>query len=206
MEQNKKSQKKYDRNARLYDLVEFPLERLIYSRLRKKYFSPLKGKILDVGIGTGKNIDYYHRKAEVTGIDFSTGMLEKARKKLSGSNRKNIVLTPMDVENMSFGPNSFDYVITSTVFCSVPNPVKGLKEIRRVLRPEGKAVMIEHVRSQGRLTAFVQDLLNPLVRFLTGVNINRDTGENIKRAGMEIVREENLAFGDIFKLFIAKKE
>ncbi|MCG9478705.1 MAG: methyltransferase domain-containing protein [Actinomycetia bacterium] len=204
VEQALKSQKKYNRNARFYDFVEFPLEYLFYSRLRKKYFSALTGKILDVGIGTGKNINYYHPDAEVTGIDFSAGMLDRARKKLAGSNRRNIVLAEMDVENLAFESKSFDYVITSTVFCSVPHPVKGLKEIQRVLKPEGRAVMIEHVRSKGRLASFLQDLLNPITRLLTGININRDTGQNIKKVGMVIVREENLALGDVFKLFIAK--
>lgn len=200
-----KSQKKYDRNARFYDLIEMPLECLFYSKLRKKYFSALKGKILEVGIGTGKNMNYYNQEAEVVGIDFSAEMLKKAKKKLAFSKRKNIVLIQMDVENLNFKENSFDYVIASTVFCSVPNPVKGLKEVKRVLKPAGKVVMIEHVISQHRLISFLQNLFNPMIRFITGVNINRDTGQNIIKSGMKITKEKNLAFFDVFKLFIAEK-
>ena len=115
MDKTFKIQKKYNRNAIVYDLIEFPVEKVLYSKWRKKYFSNLIGKVLDVGIGTGKNIDYYNNEAEVTGIDFSKKMLEKAKRKLKKSGRKNISLKLMDVENLKFRDNSFDYVITSVM-------------------------------------------------------------------------------------------
>ncbi|MGM0365163.1 MAG: class I SAM-dependent methyltransferase [Actinomycetota bacterium] len=198
-------EKKYDRNARFYDFFEFPLERMVYSKWRKKYFSPLEGKILEVGVGTGKNIDYYHPQAEVTAIDFSAGMLEKARRKLAASGRKNVILAKMDVEDLAFKSGLFDYVIASTVFCSVPHPLKGLKEINRVLKPGAKAVMIEHVLSKRKATSLLQNLFNPLVKSITGVSINRDTAASIREAGMELVAEKDLAMGDVFKLFVAQK-
>jgi demethylmenaquinone methyltransferase/2-methoxy-6-polyprenyl-1,4-benzoquinol methylase len=205
MDKTLKTKIKYDRNAMFYDLFELPVEKLLYSRWRKKYFSHLKGKILDVGIGTGKNIDYYNSEAEVTGIDFSQKMLEKGRQKLAKSGKKNIILAQMDVENLNFNDNSFDYVITSSVFCSVPDPIKGLKEISRVLKPDGKLIMIEHVLSKNRFISFLENFFNGIVRFFTGVNVNRDTGQNIIKSGMEITEDKNLALFDVFKLFKAKK-
>jgi demethylmenaquinone methyltransferase/2-methoxy-6-polyprenyl-1,4-benzoquinol methylase len=205
MDKTLKTKIKYDRNAMFYDLFELPVEKLLYSRWRKKYFSRLKGKILDVGIGTGKNIDYYNSEAEVTGIDFSQKMLEKGRQKLAKSGKKNIILAQMDVENLNFNDNSFDYVITSSVFCSVPDPIKGLKEISRVLKPDGKLIMIEHVLSKNRFISFLENFFNGIVRFFTGVNVNRDTGQNIIKSGMEITEDKNLALFDVFKLFKAKK-
>lgn len=200
-----KTKKKYNRNARFYDLVELPMEKLLFSKWRKKYFSPLEGKILDVGIGTGNNIGYYGDHVEVIGIDFSKKMLERAKRKLTESGKNNIALRLMDVESLDFADNLFDYVITSSVFCSVPNPVKGLIEIKRVLKPEGKILMIEHVLSKKRFIAFLENLFNPLVRSITGVNINRDTGQNIIKSGMKIIKERNLALFDVFRLFEVKK-
>lgn len=205
MDKTLKTKIKYDRNALFYDLFKLPVEKLLYSKWRKKYFSSLKGNILEVGIGTGKNIDYYNDEAEVKGIDFSQKMLEKGRQKLTKSGKKNITLIQMDVENLNFQDNSFNYVITSSVFCSVPDPIKGLKEIRRVLKPDGKLIMIEHVLSKNRFISFLQNLFNGIVRFFTGVNINRDTGKNIIKSGMEVIEDKNLAMVDVFKLFKAKK-
>ncbi len=198
-------QKKYDRNAVLYDLMELPIERLFYSRWRKKYFSPLKGKILDVGVGTGNNFESYNEKASITGIDFSKEMLKRAKNKLANLNKKNITLRLMNVENLEFKDDLFDYVVTSFVFCSVPHPLKGLKEIKRVLKPEGKLIMLEHVLSRNKFISFLENLFNPIVKFLIGVNVNRDTKKNIEKSGMNIKEEKNLAFNDIFRLFSAEK-
>ena len=198
-------QNRYNRNARFYDIMETLIEKWHYSKWRKKYFSPLKGKILEVGIGTGKNIEYINADAKVTGIDFSEKMLEKAYQKLARSKRKNINLKQMNVEKLYFDDNSFDYVMTSSVFCSVPDPVKGLKEIKRVLKSKGKLIMVEHVLSNNRSIAFFENLFNPLVRFFTGVNINRNTKQNIINSSLKITNEENLGLVDVFKLFVAVK-
>ncbi len=198
-------QKRYNRNARFYDIMESFVEKQLYSKWRKKYFSPLKGKILEVGIGTGKNIDYLNDKAKVTGIDFSEKMLERARQKLIRSGRKNITLRQMDVEDLGFKNNSFDYVITSSVFCSVPDPIKGFKEIKRVLKPTGRLIMVEHVLSKNKFISFIENLFNPLVRAITGVNINRDTGQNITKSGMKTTKEKNLALFDVYRIFVIKK-
>lgn len=205
MDKTLKTKIKYNRNALLYDLFTLPVEKLFYSKWRKKYFSPLKGEILDVGIGTGANIDYYSDKAEVTGIDLSPKMLEKARQKLVKSVKENITLIQMDVENLKFKNNFFDYIVTSSVFCSVPDPIKGLKEIRRVLKPDGRLIMIEHVLSKNKFISLLENLFNGIVRFFIGVNINRDTGHNIIKSGMEVIEEKNLAMIDVFRLFKAKK-
>ncbi len=205
MEKTTIIQKRYDRNARFYDIMESFVEKSLYSKWRIKYFSPLKGKILEVGIGTGKNIDYLNDKARVTGIDFSKKMLEKAKQKLTRTDRKNITLKKMDVENLDFEDNSFDYVITSSVFCSVPDPLKGLKEIKRVLKPTGKLVMVEHVLSNNRLIASFENFFNPLVRLITGVNINRNTKQKIIDSGLEVIKEKNLAMLDVIRMYEARK-
>lgn len=196
---------KYNRVAKFYDLMNKGGEKIWFSKWKKQYFSELKGNILEIGIGTGKSIEFYNKDAEVVGIDFSGKMLEKAREKLIKSGKKNITLKQMDAENLNFKDNSFDYVITSCVFCSVPNPVKGLKEIKRVLKPTGELVMLEHVLSKNQIIALIEHILNPITKYIMGVNINRNTKQNIIKSGMKIVEDKKLALLDIFRLFIAKK-
>ena len=200
-----KSKEKYNRIARFYDVHNKLAEKMWFAAWRRKFFSPLQGTILEVGIGTGKNIEFYHEKAKVIGIDFSEKMLEKARERLVISGKTNLSLQQMDVENLTFKDNSFDYVVTSCVFCSVPDPLKGLQEIRRVLKPTGRLVMIEHVLSKNHAIALLEQILNPLATFSMGANVNRNTKQNIINAGMEIIEDKNLALYDIFRLFIARK-
>ena len=199
------SKEKYNRMARFYDLHSKLAEKIWFTKWRKKLFSTLKGNILEVGIGTGNNIDYYNTNAKVVGVDFSEKMLEKAKEKLNKSSKKNISLKQMDVEKLNFKDNSFDYVVTSCVFCSVPNPIKGLKEIRRVLKPKGKLIMIEHVLSKNLLIALIEHTLNPITKYFMGVNINRNTRQNIIHSGMGIIEDKNLALFDVFRLFIVEK-
>jgi len=199
------SKEKYNRLARFYDLHSKFAEKLWFIKWRKKFFAPLKGNILEVGIGTGKNIDYYNKNAKVMGIDFSEKMLEKAREKLIKSGKKNITLKQMDAENLNFKDNSFDYVVTSCVFCSVPDPIRGLEEIRRVLKPTGKLIMIEHVLSKNPIIALIEHIHNPITKFFFGVNVNRNTKQNIIKSGLRVVEDRNLALFDVFRLFIAEK-
>ncbi len=90
------------------------------------------------------------------------------------------------------------------VFCSVPDPVLGLRELQRVLRPGGQILLLEHVRSPREAVGMAMDLLNPVVSYLSGVHINRRTVENLRKAGLDITAVEELAFGGIFKLMEAR--
>ncbi len=150
------------------------------SKWRKELTKEAEGRTLEVGIGTGKNIPYYPDDVEVTGIDFSERMVEIAGKKTNDKN--NIRLQVMDAEKMIFENNSFDTVVTSCVFCSVPDPVQGLKEIRRVCKSGGKILMMEHVRSNKKVVGKIMDILNPIPLHLYGANINRQTYENLLKA------------------------
>ncbi|HET8686114.1 MAG TPA: class I SAM-dependent methyltransferase, partial [Methanosarcina sp.] len=150
---------KYNRISAIYDIIELPVELFLYGRWRKEALSNLSGKVLEVGVGTGRNLKYYPADCSVTGIDISAGMLGKARKKARGM--KNITLLLMDAEHLEFPDHSFDYVVTTFVLCSVPDPVKALKEVRRVLKPSGELVALEHMRSRNPLIALIEYLINP---------------------------------------------
>lgn len=193
---------KYDRIAPFYDFYELLAEILFFKRWRKLAVSKLKqSKVLEVGAGTGKNFPYYASDLKVLATDISEKMLERAEKRAAKLNLP-IKLEKMDAQHLSLKENSFDSAISTFVFCSVPDPVKGLKEIKRVLKKEGVAVFLEHVRPSG-LLGKIFDFLNPFVYKATGVNINRDTVGNILKAGFKIVEDRNLSLG-IFKLIVAK--
>lgn len=193
-----KIKKRYNRVAGFYDILDKPME-MAASKWREKLLSGAKGKVLEVGIGTGRNIPYYPDNVELTGIDFSPKMVEIARGK--AKNRKNVKILEMDAENMEFKDNTFDTVVTSCVFCSVPNPVQGLKEIKRVCKNGGKIVMLEHVKSHKKMVGPLMDAFNFIPLNIYGANINRETYQNLLNAGFkpEHIEVKNLWL-DIVKL------
>ena len=198
------ARKRYDRLAVFYDASEAIVERLGYSRWRKLLWSKVEGSgILEIGVGTGKNFPYYPSHVEMTAIDFSSRMLKRARDK-ARKQELQVQLQQMDVQDLSFEDNVFDTVIASFVFCSVPDPVRGLIETERVCKPGGKVVLLEHVRSANRILGRLMDFANPLVVRMMGVNINRPTVNNVIKSGLVVERVTDLRAG-IFKLIEAKK-
>jgi ubiquinone/menaquinone biosynthesis C-methylase UbiE len=197
---NKDDQKiitRYNRVAKIYDPMESLMEKMGLDKWRRELWQQTHGNILEVGVGTGRNIPYYPLDAEIIAIDFSEKMLEKAKEKAEVYGRK-IDLRLMDVQNLEFPSDMFDTVITTCVFCSVPNPVKGLMEIKRVCKKDGRIIMLEHVRSRHPILGLLMDLFNPITVRMIGANINRNTVENLKKAGIRVDVEEDLMM-DIVK-------
>jgi ubiquinone/menaquinone biosynthesis C-methylase UbiE len=197
-----KIRSRYDRISSFYDLMESILERIAFSRWRKKVFASLRGeKILEVGVGTGKNLDFYPAEKKIAAIDFSPRMLSKARNRAKDKGLS-VDLMEMDVQDLRFEDQTFDTIVATFVFCSVPDPLKGLREVKRVCKKNGLIILLEHVRPGGAVGGKIFDLFNPFTVKLMGVNINRNTVDNMKRAGLKIIKEENL-FLDIVKFVVA---
>lgn len=194
--------RKYDRVAWMYDFMESPMEFFSFSAFRRDLLSQARGKILEIGVGTGKNLPWYPPGADLTGIDVSPRMLERARKKAEerGMHPR---LEVMDVERMAFPDRTFDTAVSTFVFCSVLHPQRGLAEIRRVLKKGGTALFLEHVRSENTLAGAVMDLVNPVINALVGPHINRRTVDFIEEAGFEILSVENRG-GKIIKKIVAR--
>jgi ubiquinone/menaquinone biosynthesis C-methylase UbiE len=198
MDAKKGVKKKWDKTSRFYDWFTFMDVRGKNAKIRQEMLQEVDGKILEVGIGTGHNTQFYPPKRNIIGIDISGGMLSKAKKKALGY-LGHISLLSMDAENLAFKDHSFDTIVSTCVFCSVPDPIAGLKEIRRVLKPSGKLLMYEHVLSKRLPLKFVMNLLAPLVARIFGPHINRNTVDNVKKSGMDVIRVEDVRFLDIFK-------
>jgi len=197
------TRKRYDRIAFFYNLMDAPLEYLRFASWRPMIRDRIKGgKALEVGVGTGKNLDYYPDEVEITAIDLSPKMLARARRRV-GMLGLNVRLLEMDAQNLAFPDQCFDTVFATFVFCSVPNPVEGLKELRRVCKPNGRLVVLEHVRPTNELLGILFDVLNPIVVRMMGANINRRTVDNIKKAGWHIQTEQNLS-SDVVRLIEAR--
>ena len=200
---NNNTRKRYNRIAFIYDLMEAPLEFLRLASWREKLRSCIiGGRALEIGVGTGKNLPYYPPGVKISAIDFSHRMLSRARKKALQNNLK-VEFLEMDAQQLAFPDHFFDTVFATFVFCSVPDPVLGLKELRRICKPDGRLLLLEHMRPGSPVLGFIFDLVNPLVVRMMGANINRMTIDNIKSAGWQIKIDQRLS-SDIVRWIEAK--
>jgi ubiquinone/menaquinone biosynthesis C-methylase UbiE len=194
---------RYNRIAFIYDIMEAPLEFLRLASWREKLQSCIIGsRALEIGVGTGKNLPYYPPGVKISAIDFSRRMLSRAREKALQNNLK-VEFLEMDAQQLAFPDDYFDTVFATFVFCSVPDPVIGLKELRRVCKPEGRLLLLEHMRPANPVIGFLFDLLNPLVVRIMGANINRMTVDHIRSAGWQIKVDQKLS-SDIVRWIEAK--
>lgn len=195
---------KYDKLSKYYDLIEGIIEIPIVSRFRKRLLSQVRGKVLDIGIGTGKNLKYYPSKCDVVGIDLSEGMLKIAEKRVIKLGLK-VKLIKGSVEKLPFRSNEFDFVVDSLGLCTYRNPVRALKEMKRVCKVKGKVLLLEHGISN---SVFIQkfQLKRESKHYIkVGCHLVRNPEELVKKARLKIVKAERRLFG-IFYLIEAKKQ
>lgn len=189
---------RYNRVARFYDIEQLFEEPLVFGRLRRALWAdaPPAGSILEVGVGTGVNMRHYPPGARMTAIDISDRMIEKARARAERTH-VTVDLRLMDAQHLDFADGTFDAVVATCVFCSVPDPIAGLREVLRVLKPDGKALLLDHVRSGNPVMGKMMDLMNPIAVRLSGANINRRTVENVRAAGFAAIDVESHLLGMI---------
>ncbi len=193
---------KYSRIARHYEALEKSLDRF-FCPLRRRVVSLVEGKTLEVGVGVGKTLKYYPKDVELCAVDAVPETLEIAREKARKLNL-NACFEVADVEKLPFPDNSFDTVLSSFVFCTVPHPERGMREIFRVLKPGGKAIFLEHTKSDSALLnyLFLLPLKLPL-KLLLDDDPLRETHKLVPKY-FEIELEESYYRG-IVRLIVARK-
>ena len=176
----------------IYDLFMEPLERRGLRRLRKKLVFKARGKVLEIGAGTGLNLDYYDSKKVSSLVMIDRDLNSRAlEKKIKEYGNLNTALKEENVMSLSFPSESFDTVVFTLVFCTVADVEKGLKEIKRVLKKEGTIIFIEHVRPETEPLGSAFDTLTPLWKKLArGCHLNRNTEKTLKNMGFDLILED----------------
>ncbi len=199
------TRKRWNRTAVLYDPVMAFVERLRMRKWRQLLWSKVESsRVLEIAVGTGKNFPYYPADAEITAVDLSEGMLERARNRALRLGVE-VSLQQMDVQNLEFEDNTFDTVAATFVFCSVPDQARGIREVERVCKPGGKVLILEQDLSSKRLLGWLLNLANPLLLRIIGANFNRRPVENVATSDLTIEQVTNL-WGGRFKLIEARKK
>jgi ubiquinone/menaquinone biosynthesis C-methylase UbiE len=191
----------YDKFAKGYDKAFAPFEKRFLSKWRAETLSylPENSRILEIGAGTGANFQFYPASECAVASEISLKMLEFARNKTA-----RIRLVQAAAEVLPFAANSFDAAFATLVFCSVPNPRNAFAELQRVVKPNGKIVLLEHVRPKG-LPGFLFDFLNILTVALIEDHFNRQTAQLAESAGLKILEVKPKAFG-IVNLIVCEND
>ncbi len=196
-EESLTTQRRYDRQAALFDLMEVPVEFLAFGRLRRRLWSDVDGAVvLEIGVGTGKNMPYHRAAARTVAVDISPRMLRQAARRAQRLGR-DVDLVLADAQHLPFRDGVFDAAADTFVSCSVPDPTAGLQEVCRVVRDDGRVHLLEHVRARNPVVGRLMDLANPIAVRLSGANINRDTVSNVAKAGMTLDNVESRGLGII---------
>jgi ubiquinone/menaquinone biosynthesis C-methylase UbiE len=195
---------RYQRIAPFYDLLDFPFERRGYRTLRPLMFQNLDGRLLDAGVGTGRNCAFYPPDAIVSGIDTSPAMLERAHGRcpiLSAAGR----LYQMDVTELEFPTGSFDAAVATFLFCVLPHElqVPALRELGRVVKPGGLIRLLEYVRPHGAFRRIMSRIWQPWIAWAYGASFDHQTERYVPEAGLELV-ESRYVLDDLVKLITAR--
>lgn len=188
---------------RAYDLYS-----PVYDFLFKKLFepgriaavrllgTPPRGRVLEVGIGTGLNLPFYPPNIDLVGIDLSEAMLKKAQEKVHDLRMDQVILKVMDASGMDFGDDEFDATLATYVISAVPDPVAVLREMRRVTKPGGTIVILNHFRSENPVMRRIEDVLAPVCAHL-GWKTNLALTPLLDAVGLtpEVTRRVNLLRG-----------
>lgn len=177
----------HDRIAPIHDHLYALLELMGGRARRMRTIRGATGDVLDIGIGTGLNLGLYAPTVRLTAIDVSERMLERARARAARLHRS-VHLWLGNVERLPFASESFDTVVGTYVFCSVENPVRGLQDVWRVLRPGGQLRLLEPVRPRHALFAAMADTVSPLSRRLFGSSLICDIEAHLALVGFETLR------------------
>jgi ubiquinone/menaquinone biosynthesis C-methylase UbiE len=184
----------YDRAAGSYDKTIGFWERIFFGGGRAWVCAQAQGDVLEIAIGTGRNLPYYPRDVHLAGIDVSPAMLEIARKRAAESARV-VDLRVADAQALPFPDGSFDVVVSTLSLCTIPDERRAIVEARRVLRPGGRLLWLEHVRSPLGPVRVIERLLEPLAVRFQADHLLREPLDSLQTAGWQIEQLERARWG-----------
>jgi len=192
---------KYKITASFYDLLDYPWER-IYKKWRPKLVADLRGKILEAGVGTGRNLEYYHKDVELTGIELSKPMLDKAEKRIEKARCKVRLLKEDATVMESIDSNQFDWIFSTFMCCVMPDEIQELavEQFSRVLKKGGRFRLLEIVYSKNKNIRKRQELFAPFVEKIYGARFDRNTLRHIERSANLIVTKTSFLKEDTYLL------
>ena len=189
----------YDSVAHRYDRVIRIPERVLFADGRQWAAGQASGEVLEVAVGTGRNLPYYRPGTSVTGVDLSAAMIDVARRR-AREGPAGIHLQVADAQHLPFADATFDTVVATLALCSIPNDEVAVAEAARVLRPGGRLVLLEHVRSPSVIVRTVQRLLDPVFLWLEGDHLLREPDKRVAKAGLQIELLERSKLGIVLRL------
>lgn len=192
-----------DNAAPHYDRQMAFFERVLFADGRQWATSHARGDVLEIAVGTGRNLAFYPQNVALTGIELSAEMLAIARQRATTLGRS-ADLRQGDAQHLEFDDESFDTVLVTLALCTIPDDRAAVREMRRVLRPDGRLVFFEHVRSPIRRVRAVQRLIEPLSLRFEADHLTRDPLDYLVEEGFEIDFKERLKLG-IVERVIARK-
>jgi len=186
--------RRYNRVAHWYDRIEGVLGLFGVSKLRRQVMQQASGKVLEVAVGTGKNIPYYPRARRIIVVDLSREMLNIAQKR-AAKLAMDVSFLLADAEGLPFSDESFDTVVSSLSTCTFLNPVAALREMTRVCRPQGTVLLLEHGRSDRDWLGRWQDRHADQFAKPLGCHWNREPLELVGQTGLKVSRTKRHFFG-----------
>jgi ubiquinone/menaquinone biosynthesis C-methylase UbiE len=183
-----------DKEAPRYDRQISFFERILFGGGREWVCSRAEGEVLELAAGTARNLPHYPRQVRVTAVELSPEMLAIGRRRANELGR-DVDLRLGDVQELEFPDASFDTVVCTLGLCTIPDDRKAVAEARRVLRPGGRLLLLEHVRSPSRPVRAVQRLLDPLMVRFEGDHLLRDPLDHLSAEGFEIEDVERSKWG-----------
>ena len=187
----------------LYDLVMAPAEHGPLGRWRHQLVAPARGRIVEIGAGTGLNFAHYRPEAWVVATDPDAGMLHRARKRAAIA-RATVLLVAADGEALPFRDGALAEAIVGLAMCTIPHPERALAELQRVLEPNGRLRLLEHVRLDSRLLGRLQDWGTPVWRRLAGgCRLNRRTAQIVAQSGFFTIEAVTSHLGGYVQSIVA---
>ncbi|MGH6664708.1 MAG: class I SAM-dependent methyltransferase [Pseudolabrys sp.] len=195
---------RYQRIAWAYDFLDLPFEYARYRKIRPQLFRGLSGRILDAGVGTGRNFPYYPAGSEVVGIDLSPAMLARAEQRRPAASA-NVDLRLMDVTRLGFPDGYFDAAVATFLFCTLPDElqVAGMRELGRVVKSGGIIRCLEYTRPSGGIRRAMTRLWAPWVYWAYGASFDRQTERHAPAAGLKLF-ESRFVYDELIKLLGAR--